>query len=540
VPTTFKCEDCRDDFVSVSTSGKLTTFNQKGEVSVMVTNTRVRGDVYMLSVMATDISSLIVDKSYEAINMPLGADLWFNVTYQDIMARSFPSGFHYGINAYVEVSDTRVLQASLEKQNSTLHVRSQYIGTSLIKVFLLDDPNIKDVFQVTVSSAMRPFSPLILHLGGEAQFQTTHLSPAGTKGDWSIEDTAVATVDSNGKVTAHREGETELHYKEKTIALKSHIAVQKVRFVDLTPDAPMDITNYEEHSSYRVKYVLPLVLYYDKDRRRQFPKLTSEDSQLVKQKIKVSCSSPSHSAWLNVESEQDRAQKLNEPDTDTFSCLISPKKDILTPDLSSSDLQIKVLVTSRDKSLYSYEEVLHLRYLSRFILFKHDSQVILTGRNATQVIHIGGSCEDLEVHTETSLVTANLLKEASRCSLRFEARVTDADFTLKKVELFNSKTGQRDQVLVSYYTDPARADTSRMISLHDLVVIAAMGVLIYILIYFVKAGPTRPSTRYQNRPAYPGNQAPRSPLHRAHSPVRLQGPMSSPQGNIAYRSFNPS
>ena len=538
VPTTFKCEDCRDAFVTITPSGRLTTFNQKGEVSVMVANTRVRGDVYMVDVMVTDIHSIIVDKSYEAINMPLGADLYFNVTYQDIMARSFPSGFHYGINAIAEVSDTRVLQATLEKQNSTLHIRSQYIGTALVKIYMLEDPYIKDVFQITVSSAMRPYSPLILHLGGEAQFQTTHASPAGTKGDWSVDDSNIVTVDSTGRVVAHREGETDIHYKEKSIALKSHVAVQKVRFVDIGAEAHTDVTNHEDNPNYRVRYVIPLLLYYDRERRREFPRMAGEDSNLVRQNIHVSCSTPSHSAWLSVESEQDWTQKRGEADSGSFACIITPKKDVVTTDLSASDLQLKVVVSSKGKSLYTHEEILHLRYLSKFILFKHDSQVILSGRNATHVIHIGGSCEDLEVRAETSLVSANLLRDESHCSLRFEARVTDSDFTLKKVELLNSKTGQRDQVLVSYYTDPARADPARMVSLHDIIVIAAMGVLIYILIYFVKAGQGRP--RYPPRTYGMGPQIPRSPLHRPHSPARLQGPMSSPQGDVAYRSFQRS
>ena len=539
VPTTFKCEDCRDGFVSINPSGRLTAFNQKGEVSVTVANTRVRGDVYMVDVMITDIHSLIVDKSYDAINMPLGADLFFNVTYQDIMARSFPSGFHYGINVVAEVSDTRVLQATLEKQNSTLHLRSQYIGTSLVKLYMLNDHTIKDVFQVTVSSAMRPYSPLILHLGGEAHFQTTHASPAGTKGDWSVDDSNIATVDSTGRVVAHREGETDIHYKEKSIALKSHIVVQKVRFVDVAAESPYDITNYEDNQYYRIRYVIPLLLFYDRERRREFPRLMGDDGQLVQQNIQVSCSTPTHSAWLSVESEQDWAQKRGETDTGSFACIITPKKDFITTDLSSSDLQLKVVVSSKGKSLYAHEEIIHLRYRSKFILFKHDSQVILSGRNATHVIHIGGSCEDLEAKAETSLVSVTLLKDDAHCSLRFEARVTDSDFTLKKVELLNPKTGQRDQILVSYYTDPARADPARMISLHDIIVIAAMGVLIYILIYFVKAGQGRP--RYPPSRTYAmGQPVPRSPLHRPHSPGRLQGPMSSPQGNIAYRSFQHS
>jgi len=39
---------------------------------------------------------------------------------------------------------------------------------------MIDNPRIKDIFEVNVSSVMRPISPLILVLGGTATFKTTH------------------------------------------------------------------------------------------------------------------------------------------------------------------------------------------------------------------------------------------------------------------------------------------------------------------------------------------------------------------------------
>ena len=165
-------------------------------------NTQIKGDYHIATAVVTNIESIHIDPVHNARNMALGTELLFNITYQDTWARSFPSSFEYGINVGLEVSNSRVVQASLENKNSTLKIRSQYVGDTIVKVFLLNKPEIKDIFLVEVSSVMKPVSPLVLHIGGEAQFETTHNSPAGTSGTWSAENPSIMQVDDRGKVKA--------------------------------------------------------------------------------------------------------------------------------------------------------------------------------------------------------------------------------------------------------------------------------------------------------------------------------------------------
>ena len=180
--TVYRCLDCREDFLKLSDNGVLTSGGQKGESSIVVQHVRIRGDYHIIPISITDIESIHIDKAYLGRNIALGTELDFDITYQDTMARSFPKNFDYGIDVSFEVSNSRVLSASLENRNSTLRIHSQYVGDTIIKVFLTKNPSVKDILKVSVSSVMKPVSPINLHLGGEIQFETTHSTPAGVTG----------------------------------------------------------------------------------------------------------------------------------------------------------------------------------------------------------------------------------------------------------------------------------------------------------------------------------------------------------------------
>jgi hypothetical protein len=123
------------------------------------------GDYHLQSVIVGDVHSIHVDKSYSVLNVPLGSSYDLLITYQDSFGRSFPSGFTRGMNSAVRLSNSKVLVSELDATNSTLTLTSQYVGDTMVTVYMLDDPTIKDVFQVSVSSIMKPISPITLHLG---------------------------------------------------------------------------------------------------------------------------------------------------------------------------------------------------------------------------------------------------------------------------------------------------------------------------------------------------------------------------------------
>lgn len=530
-----KCEMCRDDLLKLRENGRLQSFNQKGEASILIQNAKARGDYHIVNVVITEIHSIFVHDSNLAINMALGAEIKLNITYQDTMGRSFPDGFEQGVDTVLEVSNTRVLQASLEHRNTVLRIRSQYVGSSIVKVYLQSNPEIKDVFEVHVSSVMRPIAPVILHLGGEVQFQPTH-TPSLATGTWSVDNPSILTVSDKGYAKSLSEGETYVHYVEKSLDLKSLVQVMKVKGIGLGADAPTIVSNYEKNAYYRERYVIPVKLYLDAEKKKSVPVLPEEDRKLIKQNIHVICSTP-HYEWFDVET---LVQDLN------FSCIVRPLKYPTGGTITGKEFKLMVSASSEGRSLYSYEEVLSIPMIPRFNIVG-DSQVVLSTKTLTQNVIVGGSCSNLQTNSESAYVTAQLLQEGNRCLLKVETRTIDADFKLKKVEIVDRETGQREQIFVNFYTDPTKAEPGQIMTLHDFFVVVAIMFLLYVLYFYVKGSQrseiSRPYGPYRQpssvpRPSMQGQSRNYGPNLGVSPPTAPIGtPSSAGYKNIAY---NPS
>jgi len=48
-----------------------------------------------------------------------------------------------------------------------LTLRGEHLGLSMVKVSLKNNPDVFDVFPVSVSSVITPLSPVYVHIGGE-------------------------------------------------------------------------------------------------------------------------------------------------------------------------------------------------------------------------------------------------------------------------------------------------------------------------------------------------------------------------------------
>jgi len=59
-----------------------------------------------------------------------------------------------------------VLSASLDAFNSSISLKAEGSGECNVLVYLLKAPHIFDVFKVRVSSVVKPYSPVQVHLGG--------------------------------------------------------------------------------------------------------------------------------------------------------------------------------------------------------------------------------------------------------------------------------------------------------------------------------------------------------------------------------------
>ena len=536
--TVFRCLDCREDFLKVGETGLITSGSQKGESSIVVQHVRIKGDYHIVSVSVCDIESIHIDRAYLARNIALGSELDFEITYQDTMARSFPKFFEYGIDVSIEVSNSRVLQASLENRNTTLKIHSQYVGDTIVKVFLTNNPSVKDLIKVSVSSVMKPVSPINLHLGGEIQFETTHSTPAGVTGTWASENSNIVDVSDRGYARSLQEGDTYVHYREKSMDLKSLVVINKVKAIELGHDAPTLITNYEKHPSFRETYRIPVRLFADSEKTREFSKLSEEMKKNIKQNISVRCVSPSHSDFVSVESEIDKAAKDRWSEEPGFGCIVTPITSPTTASLAPRELIITVIVSSKGKSLYTFEGNIGIPFVPKFTIPGQDKQVVITGKSTSHTVLIAGTCGSLQVHSDTSVISSRKTESNGKCLVELLVLSTENELKLKRIEIIDSITGQKEELLISYYADASRAEISSPMGANDFIIMIAIVVLVYVMYTHFK-GNTQPQNPGYRGANYPPPRFPANiPLQRNQTPGPI-GPPSSPGSsnfkNIAYR-----
>ena len=534
--TSFRCNECREDFLKVSESGQLFSYGQFGEVSVVAKHPRTKGDYHVINVAITEIESIHVDKSYLARTMALGSELELPVIYQDSMARTFPSGFEYGMDVGLQNSNSKVVSASLEERNSTLVIRSQYVGDAIIKVYLNNDPRVRDLISIRVSSVMKPVAPVSLHLGGEVQFETSHNSPAGVKGQWSVEDSSVLSIQDTGKAKASQEGQTYVHYTERSMDLKSLVRVFKVRNAELSSYSPQEITNYENHPSYSEKYRVPVKLFMDSEGTKEMPKLSDEEKRLVNHNLGISCTTSSHLEWVSVTSEVDLSR--SEP----YSCVVTPISNPGSVSVASKDLALTVKVFPKSSDLYSFEKTLYIPFIPKFLVPPHEKHIVLSARTERHTFVIGGSCSTLQVNPDSSLIGVSKKETDYKCLVEVQVLETSEDLRMKKLNILDSVTGQRDEVLVSYYLDSSKVESHSVFTLHDLIVLVAIGLITFLLFCIFSSnqgiqpqGFRQPPSGPPRPPGPPGPPRPPGP-NGGPSPYHSAAPPSTP-GSSAYRSL---
>jgi hypothetical protein len=92
------------------------------------------------------------------------------IKFQNDHAHSFAKNIE-GIEVGIELSHPRVVSASLDQYNSTITMRAEGSGESNVVVYLVKHPHIFDVYRVRVSSVVKPYSPVYLHVGGQVSFK---------------------------------------------------------------------------------------------------------------------------------------------------------------------------------------------------------------------------------------------------------------------------------------------------------------------------------------------------------------------------------
>ena len=157
--------------IELENNDSIRTLDKYGKVTVHVSEDQAYGDqVAMLNVLITDIYSLSAQNFYEALSLPLGSNLDIPIKFQNEKAHLFANEIE-GIQVGVELSHPRVVTADLGNYNSSLILQSQGTGECNVKIYLIKNPSIFDVFKVRVATLVQPSSPVHLHVGSDVSFK---------------------------------------------------------------------------------------------------------------------------------------------------------------------------------------------------------------------------------------------------------------------------------------------------------------------------------------------------------------------------------
>ena len=212
----------------------------------------------------------------------------------------------------IYISNQKVIEAELREGNSILHLRAKSFGVSLCSVYLLDNPQVYDIFIVRVGSIITPTSPVLVHEGGLIQFNVNNnLRNVGNK--WFSDDPSIITIHPvTGRAVAQKRGQTSITFSD-TIQYSTKV---NVFLIDRVETSRIKMTNLPNHPDYNEEYELPLTFYSgDKEISNLFT-----DNEAINNNLKLRCDTI-HSEWIMV--QQKMTLEGNKP---KYTCTVRPKK----------------------------------------------------------------------------------------------------------------------------------------------------------------------------------------------------------------------
>lgn len=111
------------------------------------------------------------------------------------------------------------------------------------------------------------------------------------------------------------------------------------------------------------------------------------------------------------------------------------------------------------------------------------------------------------------IIAVRKYESSGKCLFEIKILNTEKEIKLKKLEIIDSITAQKEEVLVSYYIDASKADFSAPMGINDFYIFLAIIVLLYVIYNYFKNIKPQPVPPYRciNYPSssssqrYPGN-----------------------------------
>ena len=196
-------------------------------------------------------------------------------------------------------------------------MRAEGGGECNVIIYLIKQPYIYDVFRVRVSSVVKPYSPVYLHVGGQVQFKIMdqgEFTNGGKDTTWSSNNPSILDINQvTGEARALGEGRAEILLSNH-ISAASIVQVSKVRHGELDEQSRKNlIINTEQYAGdvrVRVK------LYLHEQIEELMPSVQFDGITLIKQNVGIDCQSD------NPDILQARGEVS---DLEGFFCILSYK-----------------------------------------------------------------------------------------------------------------------------------------------------------------------------------------------------------------------
>lgn len=210
---TTKNEEPSSPIVKLIDNRAIQTLDKYGKVTVIIEEggQQFSDQVAMLNVFITDIYTMQVMDTYESLNLPLGSSVRLPIHFQNEHANRFADNIE-GVPIGFSLSHPKVVQVLVDEQHQSVTLVSQGTGECNVRLFLQDRPGVFDVFKVKVSSLVRPYSPVQLHVGGKVEFRVVDKEYEDTPHvSWKSTEPSVLQIETQtGKAVGLSEGRAEI------------------------------------------------------------------------------------------------------------------------------------------------------------------------------------------------------------------------------------------------------------------------------------------------------------------------------------------
>lgn len=146
----YQYKEIQTPIISLVNEEGIRTFDKYGKVTVIIEENQAFSDqVVMLNLLITDIFNLAAKDVYQTLNFPLGSQMNIPIKFQNEHGHQFANNIE-GIEVGVELSHPRVLSTTLNEFNSSLELKAEGSGECNVKIYLIKQPHVYDIFRVRV------------------------------------------------------------------------------------------------------------------------------------------------------------------------------------------------------------------------------------------------------------------------------------------------------------------------------------------------------------------------------------------------------